>query len=52
MQLDTHEVTNQPPPLVDNNLYDRDPIHGEVLHQDEMWIGGGKAKRVVGALSL
>ena len=25
-QLDTHEVTNQPPPLVDYNLYDCDSV--------------------------
>ncbi len=33
-QLDTHEVTNQPPPLVDCNLYDSDPVLSEALHRE------------------
>ena len=30
----THEVTNQPPPFVDVNLYDRDPALAEALHRE------------------
>ncbi len=33
-QFDTHEVTNQPPPLVDYNLYDRDPILRQALRRE------------------
>jgi putative acyl-CoA dehydrogenase len=32
--LRTHEVTNQPPPLVDYNLYDTDPGLREALHRE------------------
>ena len=44
-QLDTHEVTNQPPPLVDYNLYDDDPVLREALHRE----GGGWAEEKVRA---
>ena len=44
-QLDTHEVTNQPPPLVDYNLYDCDPVLREALHRE----GGGWAEEKVRA---
>ncbi len=44
-QLDTHEVTNQPPPLVDYNLYDSDPVLREALHRE----GGGWAEEKVRA---
>ena len=30
----THEVTNQPPPLVDVNLYETDPALREALHRE------------------
>jgi putative acyl-CoA dehydrogenase len=33
-QLDTHEVANQPPPLIDRNLYADDPILREALHRE------------------
>ena len=33
-QLDTHEVTNQPPPLVDYNLYGGDSVLREALHRE------------------
>lgn len=42
-QLDTHEVTNQPPPLVDYNLYDGDSVLREALHRE----GGGWAEEKV-----
>ena len=51
-QFATHEVTNQPPPLVGYSLYESDPILGEALHRDGIGMGGGKAKRVGGALTL
>lgn len=44
-QLDTHEVTNQPPPLVDYNLYDGDAVLREALHRE----GGGWAEDKVRA---
>ena len=39
-QLDTHDVTNQPPPLVGYNLFDGDAVLREALHRE----GGGWAE--------
>ena len=33
-RLETHEVDNQPPPLVDYNLYSSDPILREAAHRE------------------
>jgi putative acyl-CoA dehydrogenase len=44
-QLDTHDVTNQPLPLVDYNLFDTDPVLREALHRE----GGGWAEDKVRA---
>ncbi len=44
--LGTHEVTNQPPPLVDCNLYDADPALKEALHRE----GAGWAEDKVRAM--
>ncbi|MDH3737811.1 MAG: isovaleryl-CoA dehydrogenase [Alphaproteobacteria bacterium] len=38
-QLNTHEVTNQPPPLVDYNLYGGDSVLRDAVHRE----GGGWA---------
>ena len=45
-RLATHEVTNQPPPLVDCNLYDTDPALKEALHRE----GAGWAEDKVRAM--
>ena len=42
----THEVTNQPPPLVDVNLYETDPALREALHRE----GAGWAEAKLHAL--
>jgi putative acyl-CoA dehydrogenase len=49
MPTPTHEVTNQPPPLVGWNLFDADPVLPEALARE----GGGWAAeqaRAAGAL--
>ncbi|MFQ5763630.1 MAG: acyl-CoA dehydrogenase family protein [Rhodospirillales bacterium] len=43
--LDSHEVTNQPPPLAAYNLYDSDPILRDALHRE----GAGWAEEKVRA---
>ncbi len=45
-QLATHDVTNQPPPLEDYNLYDQDAALSEALHRE----GAGWAEDRVRAL--
>ena len=44
-QFDTHEVTNQPPPLVDYNLYDSDPILRQALRRE----GAARYEKKLGA---
>lgn len=39
--FDTHEVTNQPPPLADYNLFDADPVLSAAVKRE----GGGWAKK-------
>ena len=43
--LSTHEVTNQPPPFADYNLYHSDPALKEALHRE----GGAGAEKDVAA---
>lgn len=47
--LDTHEVTNQPPPLVAYNLFDSDQILRAALHREGAGWAEEKA-RVLGAM--
>jgi putative acyl-CoA dehydrogenase len=44
--LDTHEVTNQPPPLPEYNLFTADPILGQALEREGAGWAAGKVREL------